>query len=80
MKDLLAKIEKADARQMDVILKTAMARYKKLHPDWEISVFTLDKREDRDTQIDGAIALLQAIKTLDSVKNEKKNLDRTEKR
>lgn len=46
----------------ELFLKALIQRYAELHPDWEVSVFSVRKTGDRNSQIDEMIRFLQSGK------------------
>ena len=63
MLDLAKEIARADADEIDRLLKMVMARYAELFPGWELSILSLPKCADRNEQLNGIIQLLQGMKT-----------------
>ena len=59
---MLEKIKNAAPEELDQILQAVLARYREVHPDWEIMFLSLDKKENKKKQIDSIIALLNQIK------------------
>ena len=55
-------IKTAKPEELDQILQAVLARYREVHPDWEIMFLSLDKKENKKKQIDSIIALLNQIK------------------
>ena len=55
-------IKNAKPEDMDEILNTVLTRYREIYTDWDIIVFTLYKKEDRDQQIDLTIRMLENLK------------------
>ena len=48
---MLEKIKNAAPEELDQILQAVLARYREVYPDWDMTVISLDRREDRDQQI-----------------------------
>ena len=44
------------------IVQAVLARYRELHPDWEIMFLSLDKKDNKNDQIDNIIALLNKMR------------------
>ena len=65
MNKLVAAIEQADVGQIGDILNTVLRRYGELFPEWEISIISVKKNEDRDDQIDQIIQMLLRLKELE---------------
>jgi len=63
VQELLHKIAQADAYEAEVLLKALLKRYEILFPDWEVSILTLQKSEDRNVQLDRIITMLAKRKT-----------------
>lgn len=62
MSGLVEKIAQADEAEIGMLLQAVLQRYAVLFPDWELSIFSLQKSADRDAQLDQMIAVLQKIK------------------
>ncbi len=63
--DILPMILAADAESMDAILKAVIDRYLQIYPDWEISVITVEKTQNRNEQLDRMIAILNKMKQME---------------
>ena len=63
MQNLIQQIASADAEQIEHIISAALERYRDLFPDWEIMLFSLERKGSREEQIDQFIRLLQKLKT-----------------
>ena len=63
MTHLVEEILKADAAQLESLLKAVIQRYKAVYPDWEVIAISLEKTSNLNEQIDGIITLLQNMKT-----------------
>lgn len=57
--NLLEKIKHADSDDMNDILLAVLARYRELFPEWEISTVSIEKKGDRNQQLDSIIELLK---------------------
>lgn len=55
-------IKNATEDEITEIVMAALKRYRELFPDWEISTINIDKTEDKNTQLDQMIALLEHMK------------------
>lgn len=64
MEALLQFIRQADTAQIDIILQVTLSRWQELYPDWEISTLRLDRRKDRNTQLEQTITILNNLKDL----------------
>lgn len=62
MYDLVEEIAKAGKREIGELLEAVPDRYAVLYPDWNISTISLQKREDRNEQLDRMIAVLRSLK------------------
>ena len=56
------KIRTADPEQIQELLAAVLNRYGEMYPDWQISVVSLEKKENRNGQLDDMIRLLQNMK------------------
>lgn len=52
-------IEEADSRENMEILDAAVNRFRELHADWELVLFTLPKGPQRNAQLEMIIKMLQ---------------------
>ena len=55
-------IKNAKPEEMEEILQAVLTRYRELHPDWEIMLLSLDKRENKNDQLDRIITLLNNMR------------------
>ena len=62
MKQILDKIYAATPNEIEQILKAALARYRELYPEWDISTLSLEKAGDKNEQLDRVIDLLRNMK------------------
>jgi len=62
MKQILDKIDAATPNEIEQILKAALARYRELYPEWDISTLSLEKAGDKNEQLDRVIDLLRNMK------------------
>ena len=62
MRWLLQRIREAKTEDIQDILQAVLERYRELYPDWDISILSLDKREDRNEQLERTVALLEKMK------------------
>ena len=59
---MINRIKNAKPEEMEEIVQAVLARYRELYPDWEILFLSLDKKENKNDQIDNIIALLNKRK------------------
>ena len=62
MKALVDLIACCNAVEIENVLKAVIHRYNVLFPDWEVTVFSIEKRKDRNQQIDQVIDFLERSK------------------
>ena len=62
MEQILDKIDAATPKEIEQILKAALARYRDLYPEWDISTLSLEKAGDKNEQLDRVIDLLRNMK------------------
>ena len=62
MEQILDKIDAAPPKEIEQILKAALARYRDLYPEWDISTLSLEKAGDKNEQLDRVIDLLRNMK------------------
>lgn len=60
--DLLEEIKRIEKEQIQDVLQAVLARWRELYPDWDINIFSLEKSEDKNTQLDRVIALAEKLK------------------
>lgn len=59
---MINRIKNAKPEEMEEIVQAVLTRYRELYPDWEIMFLSLDKKENKNDQIDNIIALLNKRK------------------
>ena len=59
---MIDQIINAKPEEMEEIVQAVLTRYRELYPDWEIIFLSLDKKENKNDQIDNIIALLNKRK------------------
>ena len=62
MKDIGEIVGQAKADEMDGILKTIIHRYGELFPGYELHIISVNKKEDRNEQLDRIICAIQSMK------------------
>ena len=62
MDNLLAMIEQVSEHEVEDVLKAVLRRYGELFPDWEISTISVNKKEDRNKQIDQIIEFVNKMR------------------
>ena len=62
MSNVVKKIELADDKEIEKLLKAVLKRWDILFPNLEISVICLEKNTDRKKQLDRIIQVLQKMK------------------
>lgn len=60
--DVYEMISEIGKDQIADLLDCVLLRCKKLYPNWDISVITLDKTADKNEQLDKMIDLIQNMK------------------
>lgn len=48
--------------EIETVVHMAVQRYEQLYPDWEIAILSIEKKENRNAQIDGIMELLEKMK------------------
>ena len=61
--DILKEIACLSEDDIVEVVEAVLKRYSELFPDWEISTFSLCRAEDRDSQINLTIQMLENMKT-----------------
>lgn len=62
MEEILAYIETVDECQIEELLEAVLRRYAVIHPQWELSTFSVRRESDRNEQINKMICMLETIK------------------
>jgi hypothetical protein len=62
MSDIINEIGQMGAEQIGDVLQAALDRYKELYPQWEVSLLSLSKAEDRNAQMENIIHMLEEMK------------------
>ena len=62
MCELVHQVNMATENEIQEILSAARKRYEELFPDWEITVVSIDKTQDRNAQIDRLIQMLETMR------------------
>ena len=60
--DLLDEIKKIKKEDIQDVVQAVLAQYKAFYPEWDISLLSLEKKGDRNEQIDRVIALMEKLK------------------
>ena len=60
--DIYEAINAAKKEEIADILDYVLFRYKQLHPQWELSVISIEKTVDKNEQLDKMIEILQNMK------------------
>lgn len=63
MNDLIKAISQADELAIEELLTAVLARFAVLYPDWEVATFSVNKKEDKNEQLDSMIKILEGLKT-----------------
>ena len=61
--DIFQEIDQLTASEINAVVDAVLAKYQALFPDWEITTFSIFKKDDRSAQIDRTIQLLEKLKT-----------------
>ena len=61
METMVNQILHCDAEQINHVINALTARHAELYPEWELVIFSMDKRKDRNEQIDQAAQLLKKV-------------------
>ena len=59
---MIEAIQNAKPEEMDEILQAVRIRYRELFPQWELMILSVDRKEDRNQQLDTMIGFLQNLK------------------
>ena len=60
--NLLSEIKQTKPEEMSDLILAVQSRYNELFPDWELSFYTLERKMDRNEQLDAMISLLKNLK------------------
>lgn len=55
-------IKNAKPEELEDIMQAVLGRYRELYPNWEILFLSLDKKDNKNDQIDNIIALLNKMR------------------
>lgn len=61
MKAWLEAIHNCGEEEINDVINALISRHAELYPDWELVIFSLDKTQDRNNQIDRAAALMKKL-------------------
>ena len=56
-------IDRLTDREIGEVVDAVLRRYNDLFPDWEIATVSINKKEDREEQLNNIIRLLENLKT-----------------
>ena len=62
MTKTIQEISQAQDFEIEEMMTALLKRYRELYPDWEVSVISLKKKDDRNRQIDEVIQFLEKLK------------------
>ena len=62
MTKTIQEISQAQDFEIEEMMTALLKRYRELYPDWEVSVISLEKKDDRNRQIDEVIHFLEKLK------------------
>ena len=60
--NILDAVKNAGPDEMSDLVMAVQNRYNELFPDWELSFFTLERKPDKNEQLDSIIAVLNKLK------------------
>ena len=60
--DLIEAISHASDLEINDVLQAVLQRYAELFPDWDVCTFSLQKKGDRNEQIDNIIRVYESLK------------------
>ena len=61
--DIFDLIDRLTDREIGEVVDAVLRRYNDLFPDWEIATVSINKKEDREEQLNNIIRLLENLKT-----------------
>ena len=61
--DIFDLIDCLTDREIGEVVDAVLRRYSDLFPDWEIATVSINKKEDREEQLNNIIRLLENLKT-----------------
>ena len=62
MTKTIQEISQAQDFEIEEMMTALLKRYRELYPDWEVRVISLEKKDDRNRQIDEVIQFLEKLK------------------
>ena len=60
--NLLSAIKQTKPEEISDLILAVQNRYNELFPDWELSFYTLERKKDKNEQLDAMIALMEKLK------------------
>ena len=63
MDNIFDQIKEIPDYEINDVVNAVVNRYGELFPDWEIGTFSIEKKRDRNEQIDRMIDFLEKLKT-----------------
>lgn len=63
MNNWIEKIAEANEEEVEEALWAVLKRYDELYPDWIVSTVSVEKKRDKNEQLDAMIRMLEGLKT-----------------
>ena len=61
-KEKLEMIQNAEPEEMSDLVLAVQQRYNELFPDWELSYYCLERKKNKNEQLDDIISLIEKLK------------------
>ena len=60
--DLLERIKAAKSEEINDLVVAVLARYRELFPDWDINIISIERKDNKNEQLDAIIAMIEKLK------------------
>ena len=60
--DLLERIKAAKSEEINDLVVAVLARYRELFPDWDINIISIERKDNKNEQLDSIIAMIEKLK------------------
>ena len=60
--DLLERIKTVKSEEINDLVTAVLARYRELFPDWDINIISIERKDNKNEQLDAIIAMIEKLK------------------
>ena len=60
--DLLERIKTVKSEEINDLVTAVLARYRELFPDWDINIISIERKDNKNEQLDSIIAMIEKLK------------------